>query len=77
MKMKRQNIRSLVLVAACAFTSASLLGQTDDQLDTDVNVDGHLNLVIRDANKFDSWPEVHESIVELPSITYTLIPNNN
>ena len=67
------------LKMAVLFITLGMIGtlqaQDNDDLNTTVNVEGDLNLEIKDASKYDSWPEPYESILEMPTITYTLIPN--
>ena len=62
---------SIGLIPSCLFSQ----GDDNDNLNTDVTVFGIYDLEIKDASKFDSWPEYHESVIEMPTITYTLIPN--
>lgn len=45
------------------------------QNDMDVTIEGELRLEIKDANKFQAWPEYKENVVEIPTIKYALIPN--
>jgi hypothetical protein len=46
-----------------------------DSLEMDVTFTGTKELYLKNATKLTSWPQIKESIVEIPSIRYTLIPN--
>ena len=62
-------------LALLVFLGSDAQAQTDDNLNMDVTVDGIRENVIREAGKISSWPQFRENIVELPPITYNLIPN--
>jgi len=54
--------------------SLSAWSQDDDE-QMDLTIYGEDQIEIRDADKFQSWPEYKDNVVEIPTITYTLIPN--
>ncbi|MFM1931514.1 MAG: hypothetical protein RL226_817, partial [Bacteroidota bacterium] len=56
------------------FAAQPILAQSDT-LNMDVTYVGTLELILKDANKIQAWPQLKESLVELPSIKYTLIPS--
>lgn len=64
----------IITFALLVFGSFSALAQTDDD-QMDLTIYGKDKLEIRDADKFQSWPEYKDNVVEIPTITYTLIPN--
>lgn len=72
---KKQSLVNFALLFTGLFMVNVIWAQDEDNLNTDVIVNGDLLLQIKDSNKFDSWPETYESIIEMPTITYSLIPN--
>jgi len=66
-------IRTFICLSAL-FGSTSAMAQ-GDSLEMDLTIVGDLDLFLRDAKKLQTSPELRESLVELPSISYTLIPN--
>jgi len=73
MKTSNKSIKRCLL-GAFVFMLA-LPGQAQDSLSMDVTFQGDLVIFLKDANKLPNWPETLESIVEIPSIKYSLIPN--
>ncbi len=65
------------LSAACFILLAlfSFESKAQDSLSMDVTFQGDLVIFLKDANKLSNWPEPLESIVEIPTIKYSLIPN--
>lgn len=74
MKKKKAHILIAILSVAQWATGTSAFAQ-NDSLEMDITVTGTKELYLRNANKISSWPSIKESIVEMPSIKYTLIPN--
>lgn len=66
-------VRTFICLSAL-FGSTCALAQ-GDSLEMDLTIVGDLDLFLRDAKKLQTSPELKESLVELPSISYTLIPN--
>ena len=55
-----------------AFLSFTAIGQDEEEMD--LTIYGTDRIEIRDADKFQSWPEYKDNVVEIPPISYTLIP---
>lgn len=73
MKTSNKNLVSaacFILLALFSFES-----KAQDSLSMDVTFQGDLVIFLKDANKLSNWPEPLESIVEIPTIKYSLIPN--
>lgn len=73
MKTSNKNLVSaacFILLALFSFES-----KAQDSLSMDVTFQGDLVIFLKDANKLSNWPEPIESIVEIPTIKYSLIPN--
>ncbi len=66
-------VRTFICLSAL-FGSTCAMAQ-GDSLEMDLTIVGDLDLFLRDAKKLQTSPELKESLVELPSISYTLIPN--
>ncbi|MGB1032563.1 MAG: hypothetical protein ACPGWM_08100, partial [Flavobacteriales bacterium] len=63
-------------VLACLFICTSLiLNAQTDTLNMQVTFTGNHTNVLKEAKKLPNTPQPFESIVEIPSIKYTLIPN--
>ena len=61
---------------ACLFMCSSLmLSAQTDSLNMSVTFDGNRINLLNDASKLPNTPNPFESIVEIPTIKYTLIPN--
>ena len=73
--MKHTKEAFLALVLLVASGTAFAQPDQDDNLNMDVIVDGIRENEINQANKLSFWPEFRENVVELPPITYNLIPN--
>ena len=73
--MKDTKEAFLALVLLVASGTAFAQPDQDDNLNMDVIVDGIRENEINQANKLSFWPEFRENVVELPPITYNLIPN--
>lgn len=56
------------------FISSNTNGQSDT-LNMDITYTGSLELVLKDANKISAWPQLKESMIEMTTIKYTLIPS--
>lgn len=69
----KHNIKTLFLGLAL-IASASAYAQSDS-LEMDVTFTGTTVLTLSDAFKISTWPEERVSIVEIPPIKYSLIPN--
>lgn len=70
--MKRKLIIVLFLLSACGRMHE--LRAQQDSLEMDVTFTGSMELFLKNSNKLSSWPQLRESVVELPSIKYTLLP---
>ncbi len=68
------NFGGFLLVLCLAFVGSKSWAQTDDQ-QMDLTIYGVQQLEIRDADKFQSWPKYKDNVVEIPAISYSLIPN--
>ncbi len=62
------------MVLLFAIMTGRLYAQ-EDTLQMDVTFTGTQELFLKNAAKISSWPQVKTSVVEIPSIRYTLIPN--
>lgn len=71
---KTMNKLSAIVLGSLLSCGLSVSAQ-QDSLEMDVVFTGDLVLFLKDANKLSNWPEVKESVVEMPAISYTLIPN--
>jgi hypothetical protein len=78
--MKKSNMKIwqyFFLILMC-IPGGALIGQGDEDdngLDMEIISIGTLNLFLKDANKEDAWPQFKENMLEMPTLSYTLIPN--
>ena len=71
--MKSLKITSLVLLLC--WLAPTLASAQTDSLEMDVTFTGTKELFLKNANKLSSWPQIKESVVEMPSIQYSLLPD--
>jgi hypothetical protein len=73
--MTRSTSTVLTILGVLAF--ASSYGQTAnaDTLHTEQTYYGNEEHILRDANKVGSWPQQKTDVVDIPPISYKLIPN--
>lgn len=75
--MKRQMKKALILLMVPAF-AGPLVAQSDTTstgIQEEYVFSGNRDNVVKDANKQQAWPQIKTDVVEIPSITYNLIPN--
>jgi len=65
-------VLSIGILSSCVLI-AQEEEETDGDIDLNVVLQGQAELFLNDANKVTRTPEIKESIVELPSITYQLL----
>ncbi|WP_306642986.1 hypothetical protein [Sanyastnella coralliicola] len=63
------------LTVALAIICGTGAWAQEDTLSMDVTFTGTQELFLKNAAKQQAWPKIKESVVEIPSIKYTLIPN--
>ncbi|MCB0761608.1 MAG: TonB-dependent receptor [Flavobacteriales bacterium] len=67
-----------IISAFALLTVGQTYGQEATQTDTINSVQtfvGNEQHIVKEANKMGSWPQIKTDVVEIPSITYKLIPN--
>lgn len=69
----KKGLNTFICLGALFMTTMSFA--QGDSLEMDLTIVGDLDLILRDAKKLQTSPELKESLVELPTISYTLIPN--
>jgi hypothetical protein len=62
-----------LIVAASLMFATNGYAQSDT-LQMDVTFTGTMEIVLKNSGKISSWPQIRESVVELPPIKYSLMP---
>ena len=81
--MKKLSLKYLVCLGLGVISSATAMGQeqsssqeqSSDSLNMDVTFTGNQVNVVKSAGKLGNTPKIYESVVEIPTIKYTMIPN--
>lgn len=63
-----------LLVAALLMIAAPSANAQRDTLQMDVTFTGTMELFLKNSAKLSTWPQIRESVVELPPIRYSLLP---
>lgn len=71
--MKKQLLLILFIIPLGSFAQGD--ENEGGNLDMEILMVGDRKLFIRDANKEEAWPQFKENMLEMPTLSYTLIPN--
>lgn len=75
MKLTRYTLPVALMISLGAFAQPPVDDDQGDGLDMTATFTGDAEIVVKDANKQHSTPELKLNVVEIPPITYHLVPN--